>query len=415
MEGRTKYNYGMKNNILSLEDIDYMFQIINSESSEEEKAKRLYDFCNYYTIEYNLKKYNLLLLLSESEKLNQIKKVYEDYESKGLFESLKGSYMCTLEEIKLRLLKLNKAYDIINSNDNEYSKAIKLLSLYKNSEELRKTYSLFLKHGSTDNKLEIAREALNNFDEILTAFISLEKKGIIDDAKYVLSINNYFENYKYADFVIKYYINSSESYKEKIFLDELGIDKEVFEFCVETIELLNVDLFKQYKLKKEQNNKIRCMKNAVTITKLANEIKTGISSDGTAFDLLEFLKRVPFKNSKNFVHSIEDFMKRNNPQECNIIMGYIRRNRLHLPSAFKLLDIRAIYSIKTIVNGVEITNEDNNLIIEYLNINNIPLINSAYILVRKKYLNGEITKDMINEQKSKKININNKQKVLIPS
>ena len=108
------------------------------------------------------------------------------------------------------------------------------------------------------------------------------------------------QNYEYAKFAIGHYIESSESYKENVFLSELGLDKDTFNFCVSTIEVLDVDLYKLFLEKKELNNKIRCVKNSETINNLANGINTGILSDGTQFDLLEFIIRIPFKRSNNF-------------------------------------------------------------------------------------------------------------------
>jgi hypothetical protein len=42
MEGRTKFNYGYNSGLITMKDINYMFNIINSNLSEEEKAIKLY-------------------------------------------------------------------------------------------------------------------------------------------------------------------------------------------------------------------------------------------------------------------------------------------------------------------------------------------------------------------------------------
>lgn len=222
------------------------------------------------------------------------------------------------------------------------------------------------------------------------------------------------QNYEYAKFAIGHYIESSESYKENVFLSELGLDKDTFNFCVSTIEVLDVDLYKLFLEKKELNNKIRCVKNSETINNLANGINTGILSDGTQFDLLEFIKRIPFKRSNNFTFALIDFMKRNNPDDMNTIIKYIYSNGLNIPSAFAPLDFKEIYTTKTIINGVEITNADNNIIIDYLRVNNIPLIHKAYVLARAKYLNNEITTEMVQKQKEQLELNKTPTKVLIP-
>jgi hypothetical protein len=131
--------------------------------------------------------------------------------------------------------------------------------------------------------------------------------------------------------------------------------------------------------------------------------------------LLEFTKRIPFKKSNNFTVVLIDFMKRNNPQDMNTIIRYIYGNGLNTPSAFAPLDLKGIYTTKTTINGVEITNTDNDIIIDYLTVNNIPLIHKTYVLARTKYLNGEITAEMVQKQKEQ-LELNKiPTKVLIPS
>ena len=130
-------------------------------------------------------------------------------------------------------------------------------------------------------------------------------------------------------------------------------------------------------------------------------------------DLLEFTKRIPFKKSNNFTVVLIDFMKRNNTRyEYNY---KIHGNGLNTPSAFAPLDLKGIYTTKTTINGVEITNTDNDIIIDYLTVNNIPLIHKTYVLARTKYLNGEITAEMVQKQKEQ-LELNKiPTKVLIPS
>lgn len=414
MKGRAAFNYGTESGLITMKDINYMYSIINSNLDEEEKAIRFYSFCNWWGLKNNIKTYSSLDL-KEVEKLKELLKIYEEYEKKGLFRSAKNPYKCTLEEIALRLEKINLVFEIINSNDNDYTKVEKLLPLFKSAEEFRKSYALFNKYGKNDGRLSSARKALDNFDLLYAKFKEYDDKGITGNVRYLLSIENYLQNYEYAKFVIKYYVESSESYKEYEFLSDLGLDKDTFDFCISVVEELDVDLYKQFLKKKELNNKIRCVKNAETVNDLANGINTGVLSDGTQFDLLEFIKRVPFKKSNNFTFTLIDFMKRNNPDDMETIMEYIYGNGLHKPTIFEPLNFKKIYTVKTIINGVEITNVDNDIIIDYLRVNNILLINKTYLLARTKYLNGEITAEMVQEQKTQlKLNKGLK-KILIPN
>lgn len=420
MEGRTKFNYGMQDYILRIGDLNYMLDIVNSDLSDKDKATKLYAFCNYHTLLNNRKNNERIIIEDEKARtqltdiLTRLITIYDDYDKKGYFDLSKNPYKCTLAEVELRLMKINEVASIFNSGDTDYNKVEKLLSLFESSEDFRKSYSLFIKFGKNDVRLNSARTALDNFDLLLTKFREYEEKGIVDNVRYVLSIKDYLQNYDYARFALSHYINSSESYKESEFLKELGLDKDTFDFCVQTIEELDVDLYSKYTEKRELNKKIRCVKNSETIANLAIGINTGLLSDGTPFDLLEFVKRIPFKYSNDFLNTLADFMKRNNSQDFNVIMSYIYSNKLNTPSVFAPLDIKGLYTTKTTVNGIEITNEDNDVIIDYLKVNNIPVISKTYILARTKYLNGEFTSESVRVQKEQiaadrgKSNINTK-------
>ena len=113
MKGRTKFNYGTNGGLITMKDINYMFSIINSDLSEEEKAIKLYSFCNKSSLINNVELYNTLEL-EQVEKLKELIRIYKDYEDKGLFKSAKNPYKCTLEEIALRLKKINSVFEILN-------------------------------------------------------------------------------------------------------------------------------------------------------------------------------------------------------------------------------------------------------------------------------------------------------------
>ena len=397
MEGRTILNYGRKNGLITIRDISYMLGIINSNINEEEKAIQLFSFCNDYNLFNNIKLYDYLSL-EEVEQLKKILETYRTYEQKGLFKKLKNIYKCTLEEIALRLHKINLLYKKFNTEESDYKKVEFFLKLFDSPEEFRKSYSLFIKFGKNDSRLASAKEALNNFEYLYNKLRVYELDGIIDDVRYFMSIENYQKNYSYAKFIVEYYINSSNSYKENDFLSTLGIDKDIFGYCIETIDCLDKDLYNDFLKKKEENRKIRCLKISETLADLAYGIKNNEFPNGSPFDLLEFIKRVPFKKSKNFIYELTAFLERNNPQDKDTIMNYLYNNKLHLPTALAPLDINDIYKTKNIINGRELTYEDKTNIINYLKVNNIPLVNKAYSFAKVKYLNGEIALELIRKE-----------------
>lgn len=318
----------------------------------------------------------------------------KEYQQKGLF---KHTYHASFVEVKERLERLNSAYDIINSDASDYCKLEQLLRIFKSSTDFKKQFYYMVKLGSQDPRLEIGRVALDNFADLYTKFKDYESK-CSDIVKYTAKKESYYQNYQYAKFVVTKYIESGY-YKESIIFSSLGIDKDIFNFCVATIEETDVDLYKQYLAKQELNNKIRFVKNREQLLSLINDMKLAKDKE---FDLIEFLRRVPFTDETNmgstFAPTLFDFVQRVCPEDYEIIKNYIYGNKLHSSMNLKPLQIYNLYNTKTVVNGVEVTNSDIQNIFRYLKVNNIPLISKTYSIILSRYMNGEITPDMIQEQ-----------------
>ena len=397
--------------LLTIKEINYMYEILNSELEEKDKIAKLYSTCNYSNVCNSLAYCKLKNSDSREVKmLTIIKKFYEDKFSKEHMQKNTKCYRCSLEEMELRLDKIVEALSIIRSNEKEYEKAYKLYNLYKSSQEFKRSYTFFIKYGEDDSRLEYAREALNNLDNIYNKYVEYENNGIMQDIVYFNRVKDYFINYNYAKFILDYYVESPNSYRDNILLPELGIDKKIFEFCAKTIEELDCNLYKEYLDKREINKKIRFIKNKVTIQELAVGIRTGFLPNGEKFDTLEFIKKTPFKG-KDFANIIAEFMKTSHMPEFEIVMNYINNNKLHLPSTFKEIDINELYNIKIIVGNRELTKEDIDYIIEYLNLNNIIITNKTFTLARNKYLNGEINIEEIKKSNKKEF----KERILIPT
>ncbi len=226
-----------------------------------------------------------------------------------------------------------------------------ILTLYKNAEDFRRQYSLFQKFGKEDEKLTIFRETLSNIDKVYSIFLKYEESGLVDNIKFINSNKELIENYDYARRVINAYIDDIDSYNHRKFFTSIDIDKEKFLFCLKTMEIFDPNLYKRYQEKKEINKKVRYIKSRETIEDLVVEIKTGSFKDGTPFDLLEFIRKVPFKYKHDFFKSITEFMSKNcTKEEYSVMTKYMYKNK----DVFKPLNLNTVYDTKTIIKGREL-------------------------------------------------------------
>ena len=306
-------------------------------------------------------------------------------------------YKCSLEELEIRIKKMNTIQTIMDSELSDEEKIEKLVLLYKNAETFRRSYSLFIKFGYSDNRLDCIRTQLDNFDNYYIEFKRLESKAAYARANNQIQL--YIDNFDYAKSVVKFYIESPNSYKEYDFYRSLNLNEKEFDFCVDIIKKMDPDLYILYLEKRQKNSKIRCFKNIETIKTLSGAIEDGSFSDGTPFNELEFIKRIPFKRSINFMFVLCDFLKRNNPKEMKSILRYVYSIGMDSPSFFKPLDKEYFYNAKIIYNGIEISNEDNDIIFDYMTVNDLPYIYTVYKIIRDKYTKGEIIKEDVEKQK----------------
>lgn len=283
--------------------------------------------------------------------------------------------------------------DIISSDDNIYEKAEKIYLIYPAATNFVNAYYSYLRKKPVYSEEKVDEELVAAMRKIISFYKENEEAGIFLDIQNFYKTKNLREVLEYARFIVLNYINGEyNSFDE--FLKYYEINKQIFEQCIISVEEFDVDLYKKYLLKKEEIREKERKHKQEIMHNLYVGITTGALLDGTKFDLLEFIKRLPFKKvGTKFCYEITNFLRKNNPTEEATIMIYIKDNKLDKESFNYALNVNYLYQTKCVINGREITNEEIDLIIEYLKQNNIPVVNKTYLLAREKYLNNQINLD----------------------
>ena len=162
-----------------------------------------------------------------------------------------------------------------------------VFGLYKDSEVFRRSYSLFIKLGASDPRLDSIREELKNVDYYYNKIKEYERLGYLIDYRYYQKTTDYRENYPYAKYIITQYLNAN-SYNFHDFLEDYGLTETTFNICLETLKELDVDLFNQYQEKHQINENILLMHNIEIFKDIYLGITTGYLKDGTEFNRVEF-------------------------------------------------------------------------------------------------------------------------------
>lgn len=396
-----------RNRILTEEEINKLLFIVNSDLQDFEKAKQLRTICKGTTLLMNINKYETTNF-KNAVTLKKILSYYEKYENLGYMRRHYNSYKCTMEELNVRKENLIKLSQILKSKLSEYQKAMNIFELYKDSEIFRRSYSLFLKNGTNDPKLDNIKEELKNIDYYYAKIKEYERLGYLAEYRYYQKTTDYRENYPYAKYIINQYLNNN-SYNFNDFLECYGLTETAFNFCLETLKELDVNLFNQYQEKHQISENLLLMHNIEIFKDLYLGITTGYLKDGTEFNAFEFFKRLPISSNGALYTDLKKYFVHNKIEGLNLILNYVCRNNFQVAEVTKTLDSEQI--LNSYNNNPTLDINAIRVILTYLQQNKIPINKITYNYAKKMYLNNEFNISTILERQDQ---IKSQKKTLIP-
>lgn len=396
-----------RKHLLTEEEINNLITIINSDLSDFEKAKQLRAVCKGAVLLNNINKYETTDF-KKAVILKRVLSYYEKYGQLGYMKTHYTPYKCTPEELGIRKEKLIKLSQTLNSNISEYNKAMTIFELYKDSEVFRRSYSLFVKLGASDPRLDSIREELKNVDYYYNKMKEYERLGYLIDYRYYQKTTDYRENYPYAKYIITQYLNTN-SYNFHDFLEDYGLTETTFNICLETLKELDVDLFNQYQEKHQINENILLMHNIEIFKDIYLGITTGYLKDGTEFNAFEFFKRLPISSNGALYTNLKKYFVHNKIEGINLILNYVCRNNFQVTEVTKNLDSEQI--LNSYNNNPTIDINAIRFILTYLQQNNIPINKITYNYAKNMYLNNEFNISIILEHQDQ---IKSQKKTLIP-
>lgn len=337
--------------------------------------------------------------------------------------NINDDYRTIRIQLEDKIDDLNKVINIIDSDISDYNKAYEISKIYNNLEKFKKEFLFMLELDSDD---QVFGYYVSRIKEICLILKKYEKLGIMGNVNYVRKREKIFDNYLYGKYVIESYIEYSNSYNIINFLEEMGINQEIFDFCIETIKELDLELYNEYVRKKNINIKNNYLESVYNLKDIVNGIKTGYLFDGTNFNLLEFFKRVPFKYIDVYRKEYDEFMNINSgikdagrfgsrllsfskvivADDYNLIKEYVSLNEIQYVNYVDNDKLKEIYSgikITVVNNGRKESIILNDEIIDklylYMVYNKLPLLSQVFNIVKNEYLCGNIDLSIIDNKK----------------
>lgn len=219
--------------------------------------------------------------------------------------------------ITIRLEKLRKLLEVLETKTDDYSRALELRRIYPSYNEFLKAYYLRTKFNeSKTERITIINGIYSSYEDKLEVIRDLYKKyeeeGLFEKAKendkFLLKLANNID----SRYIVNAYIFDSCSYDLDQFYKRYNIDREIFTSCVSRIKNNAPELYEKY-LEALKNNKMkRLVMPIYDINQIVEGITTGKTIDGNNFDKYEFYRLAPFKDKdfdKEIRYISEDYPK----------------------------------------------------------------------------------------------------------
>lgn len=329
--------------------------------------------------------------LSKEDKQN-ILKVQKEAATQNWIEAIDAriksnppDYVFVLNNIMTSTLE-QEIIDIIESYDKTFTYLKRCIDSYL------KFYNDFkYTEEQIEKKLEIYENYLKNK--------RIEDNELRKQKKYQLYVD---ENIDIARQIINQYLNE-ESEKIKDFCDANDIDIKTFEEYVNLIKDNDEELYSKYS---EQRDSIQSKRFSILLTK-ANKIikliKNGIEENGIKrdFDLVDYYKNTSL-SFEELLHVVEGKVGAEDYRALRMFIAKNKNDKEMTPR-----DISNLYNTKIVIGaqfdykrniipgtGREITKEEKQSIVKYLEYNNIRVTNTTYNIIYRKWLSGDL---VINE------------------
>lgn len=336
------------------------------------------------------------------------------------------NYRCSQSIFDEKIEKLRQAIEIIKSNHKapiisndvvDFDQVYALYKLFPNSTEFSKRFTIVKNLGMDDPRIS---DCYSWIDTVYNVLKRYDELGFDEVAKAIKGFERDLPAFEEAREKVAGYVETERCYQTDI-LDELNIEQKVLDRYANKMKYKYPKLFLEYTTR-VQENKLECYYNDIArFEDIAKAIEKGYFDDGTELNVLEFWRRTPLKKDsndtmnlynqinpsikgwcKNFRSRVEIFTKATlSEEQHNLIMNYMYSNGIYNTNRLTEHDIRYRYGRMRIFLGVELTDEDFEYMIKYIKVSGLYFSYDIYLKVLDEYLNGRLTKEMIDNLESK--------------
>ncbi|MCX4366057.1 MAG: hypothetical protein OSJ70_09855 [Bacilli bacterium] len=276
-----------------------------------------------------------------------------------------------------------------------------------NNEEKTQVYIWGSRQRYYDDLIELIKGEFGSSCEITFsgANVGIENKNTQyrEEIEKLLEEREYLENYLYAEFIIKTYIDDDRNYQKGRFYRVTKTNKNIFNYCVEVVKFLNPRLYQEY-LKAVAESNIKKTKNMVTnLNNIVEGIKTGYLPDGSEFNILEFYRFVPLRESGfNFSKTLKDFMRQSDDitdEVYDCISEYMEKNDIRVivfVTETYVKNNREKYSTDPRFTSKMIHN-----VFRYMFASGLPNIDHIFRILLEKYMNRELDFNRLGKMEDK--------------
>lgn len=360
------------------------------------------------TVEEQIELEKLLEKLNNDVMMTKIQFAYKLHSPRiaSRIEQYKNFVDSGIPMLEPDIKRLYEVYKIYNSKISDFSKMVKVYSMYQSAKQFNEDYYELVPVLMSEDFNFL--ESLIETENLMKSYESTKEVKKVYDEIALIKTSSY-DNLDYAKFIINEFINSNVNQVSE-FVKKYGTNNSVFDYCVEVVRKLDVDLYNKYieaKKQKEENIKL-CLQ------RIYDGVTQGFYIDDNDnvvnFNEFELIKLFPYKGTNNvyleYKRNIKKYGYTN--EQINILSRYFINNNL---TKLSYEDNEESVNMILFADNMEIITPERKFVIAYMRNNNLPINSFTFFLVLNKFRNDEL--DLISiEEKDYKPSIN---PVIIPT
>ena len=320
---------------------------------------------------------------------NKLLTIHSKYYHSDLFRHFDNSYRSaqrqSLQGKKNIISDFKEILSIYYMDINDYSKFEQIQRVIPRKKVFKNAYEKLLIPYMED-------PMIREINRVYVWYCECLSLGMDKEIKYVNSMLQCSDDFVHIKTILRDYLKSNDITDLKTFFRKEGYNENLVSYALKLANEFDVDLYEAV-LSSEQEKNLKFVQESFDTYREKMDVifygvMTGRNRDNSKFDMVDFWCNLPFKGENDSYSKIITYVSIFYPNRLPRLISFFNKNDVKPEHFDSALDVDDLYSNKCLVflGDVQITDEVNDTILEFMKLYDIPMLQRAYYDVRRNYV-----------------------------